>query len=109
MIKSANQILGPDALELNYGREVERIGKRIREILSKNLLRRGLVVAMSGGIDSSLSAALSVRAIGAERVFGGEGEMWHSPQPRMPPVPRMCSPWSKRSVVCLASRWHSWQ
>ena len=33
------------------------------------LLRRGLVVAMSGGVDSSVCAALAVRAFGAKRVF----------------------------------------
>jgi NAD+ synthase len=43
---------------------------RLREILSRDLSRRGLVVAMSGGIDSSVSAALSVKALGAERVYG---------------------------------------
>jgi NAD+ synthase len=32
--------------------------------------RRGLVVAMSGGVDSSVSAALGVQAVGARRVFG---------------------------------------
>jgi NAD+ synthase len=34
------------------------------------LRRRGLVVAMSGGVDSSVCAALAVRALGAGRVFG---------------------------------------
>jgi NAD+ synthase len=43
---------------------------RLREILAKDLNRRGLVVAMSGGIDSSVCAALAVRAVGAERVYG---------------------------------------
>ena len=32
--------------------------------------RRGLVVALSGGVDSSVTAALCVRAVGAKRVFG---------------------------------------
>ena len=34
------------------------------------LRRRGVVVAMSGGIDSSVCAALAVRALGPNRVFG---------------------------------------
>jgi NAD+ synthase len=33
-------------------------------------MRRGAVVALSGGIDSSVTAALCVRALGADRVFG---------------------------------------
>jgi len=42
----------------------------LRKILSRDLMRRGYVVAMSGGIDSSVSAALCVRALGKERVYG---------------------------------------
>lgn len=57
-------------LELDAPRAVERICTRIREILASDLSRRGLVVAMSGGIDSSVCAALAVKAIGPQRVFG---------------------------------------
>ncbi len=57
-------------LELDYDREIEHVCARLKEILSRDLSRRGLVVAMSGGIDSSVSAALSVRALGKERVYG---------------------------------------
>ena len=32
--------------------------------------KRGLVVGLSGGIDSSVAADLAVRALGKERVFG---------------------------------------
>jgi len=57
-----------DVLKLNPEKEVDKIIVRIREFLAKKLKRRGLVVAVSGGIDSSVTLALSVRAIGAERV-----------------------------------------
>lgn len=50
--------------------EVERIVTRMRELLRTQLRRRGLVLGLSGGIDSSLCAALAARAVGAERVFG---------------------------------------
>jgi NAD+ synthase len=70
MTTTANVSLGPRVLELDYDREIERVCARLREILSRDLSRRGLVVAMSGGIDSSVSAALSVKALGAERVYG---------------------------------------
>jgi NAD+ synthase len=56
--------------DLDYASEAERIGARLREIVFNVLRRRGLVVAMSGGIDSSVCAALAVRALGKERVFG---------------------------------------
>jgi NAD+ synthase len=49
---------------------IEHACARIREILSRDLSRRGLVVAMSGGIDSSVCSALAVRAVGKERVYG---------------------------------------
>jgi NAD+ synthase len=40
--------------------------RQVREVLH----RRGLVVGMSGGIDSSVCAGLAVRALGPQRVFG---------------------------------------
>jgi len=70
MSTSAQLPLGPSVLALDYDREIERITARLREILARDLSRRGLVVAISGGIDSSVSATLSVKALGAERVYG---------------------------------------
>lgn len=57
-------------LEFDKDVEIEKITTRIREYLRKHLKRRGLVVAISGGIDSSVSAALCVKAVGPEKVFG---------------------------------------
>src|SRR5581483_3136725 len=42
----------------------------LREQVLTRLRRRGVVVGLSGGVDSSVVAALSVRALGAEHVFG---------------------------------------
>jgi NAD+ synthase len=58
-----------DALKLDLEEAARRIESRIVEIV-RGFRRRGCVVAMSGGIDSSVCAALSVRAIGVDRVFG---------------------------------------
>jgi len=55
---------------LDLATETDRICERLREATLRTLRRRGLVVAMSGGIDSSVCAALAVRALGKERVFG---------------------------------------
>jgi len=55
---------------LDYAAEAERICERLRDVTFNSLRRRGLVVAMSGGIDSSASVALAVRALGADKVFG---------------------------------------
>jgi NAD+ synthase len=60
----------PEALEIDLGAEVDRVTAGVRDILRRDLHRRGLVVALSGGIDSSVCAALSVAAIGAKKVYG---------------------------------------
>ncbi|OQY27366.1 MAG: NAD(+) synthase [Candidatus Cloacimonetes bacterium 4572_55] len=48
----------------------EKIEEEIRRIVFKKLKRKGAVVAISGGIDSSVCAALCQRALGSERVIG---------------------------------------
>jgi NAD+ synthase len=58
------------ALEIDPARETERIGEAIRSLVLRQLRRKGVVLGLSGGIDSSVSAALCVRALGPERVFG---------------------------------------
>lgn len=50
--------------------EIARTTEKIRELMRQHLRRRGLVVAMSGGIDSSVCAALAVKALGPDKVFG---------------------------------------
>lgn len=62
--------LSKSVLGLDEAAESDRIAEQLRESLRADLRRRGLVVAISGGIDSSVSAALAVRAVGPERVFG---------------------------------------
>ena len=59
-----------DWMKLDVERECLHITDRLRQILSQDLKRRGLVVGLSGGIDSSVTAALAVKALGRERVFG---------------------------------------
>ena len=57
--------------------EIDRICAWMRETVLGTLRRRGVVLGLSGGIDSSVVAALGVRALGAERVLGlylNEGE-----------------------------------
>ncbi len=62
-------LLEDKILSLDYEAEVERISRLMKDYLRKTARRRGLVVAISGGIDSSVCAALAVRALGAKRVF----------------------------------------
>lgn len=65
-----NDTVDPRVLEIDGDKTIESICQRMREILSGELSRRGFVIAMSGGIDSSVCAALAVRALGPQRVFG---------------------------------------
>ena len=58
-----------ESLTLNAKDEVARITSWLRETMGR-MRRRGLVVGLSGGIDSSVSCALAVQALGKERVFG---------------------------------------
>lgn len=57
-------------LAFDHDAEIARITEQMREMLRSHLHRRGLVVAMSGGIDSSVCAALAVKAVGPGKVFG---------------------------------------
>lgn len=63
------QPFGPGSLTIDLAAEADRIAGRIRSYLTA-AKRKGAVVALSGGIDSSVTAALCVHAIGKERVFG---------------------------------------
>lgn len=72
-----------DALRLDVGQECARICARIRELMLTRVKRRGLVVALSGGIDSSVTAALAVKALGMERVLGLEMPERHSAEETM--------------------------
>jgi NAD+ synthase len=65
----APDVLRRDCLRLDCAATTSEIGEAIRRTLAR-FRRRGLVVALSGGIDSSVTAALCVRALGASRVFG---------------------------------------
>ena len=62
--------LGPAVLALDCAAEADRIGLWMVDTLAHKLHRRGVVVAMSGGIDSSACAALAVHALGPKKVFG---------------------------------------
>ncbi len=59
-----------DVLNIDLESEAQKISAGWRDIVVKRLARRGAVVAISGGIDSSCCAALAVRTFGTKKVFG---------------------------------------
>jgi len=63
------EALDPGVFALDYAAEAARIAARLREATARVLHKRGLVVAISGGVDSSVCAALAVRALGPDKVF----------------------------------------
>ena len=57
-------------LAIDPAQECARVETWIRGQVLQGLRRRGAVIAMSGGVDSSVVAALCARALGAEHVLG---------------------------------------
>ena len=62
--------LDRSVFDLDYAAEVSRINALLQATIVHTWHRKGGVVAMSGGIDSSVVAALAVRALGKDRVLG---------------------------------------
>ncbi len=61
--------LGPEVLAIDAGLVSSEIAISIKAMIRK-LNKRGIIIAISGGIDSAVTAALCVQALGANRVYG---------------------------------------
>ena len=59
-----------DALHIDAAAAAEQIAATLRVQVLKDLRKRGVVVGLSGGVDSSVVAALCVRAVGPRKVLG---------------------------------------
>ena len=64
-----NEIFSIDALKIDYDKEAQKVARILHQSL-KQFRKKGVVVALSGGIDSSVVGGLCVRALGKDRVFG---------------------------------------
>jgi NAD+ synthase len=63
-------VFSADVLKIDAAAVSADIESKIRDIVVRRLNRKGVVIAISGGIDSSVVAALCSKAIGTARVIG---------------------------------------
>jgi len=68
--KSKQEKFDRDALHLNAAEETQKIVASLQQVIHQRLRKRGAVVGISGGIDSSVTLALCTRAFGAQNVLG---------------------------------------
>jgi NAD+ synthase len=66
----ATTVFSADVLKIDAAAVSADIESKIRDIVLQRLNRKGVIVAISGGIDSSVVAALCFNALGASRVLG---------------------------------------
>ena len=59
-----------DAIKLNYADESQRIIEKLKNDVIQKLKKRGAVVGISGGIDSSVVLALCAKTFGPKKVLG---------------------------------------
>jgi len=63
-------VMSLDSLRIDTRATAAWIEDWIRETIYKRIRRKGVVIALSGGIDSSVVATLCARALGPQRVLG---------------------------------------
>src|ERR1700731_3037588 len=69
-MSTTTSVFSADVLKIDVAAVSASIESQIRDIVLQRLHRKGVVVAISGGIDSSVVAALCLRALGSARVLG---------------------------------------
>lgn len=69
-MSATKAVIPADILRIDAAAETSRIESWIREKVLHILHRKGVVLGLSGGIDSSVAAGLCARALGPERVLG---------------------------------------
>jgi len=59
-----------DVLKIDPAEESTKVADFVAEQVKKVYRRHGVVVGLSGGVDSAVMAAIAVRAVGKENVVG---------------------------------------
>jgi len=59
-----------DVLKIDPAQQLEKLSKFITEQMKAVFRRKGVIVGLSGGVDSACIAAVAVHALGKERVVG---------------------------------------
>lgn len=67
-VAEAQVKFGRHSLDLDVAQEVDRLVEGLRDSVHQKLHRKGVVLGISGGIDSSVVLALCVRAFGPDRI-----------------------------------------
>jgi NAD+ synthase len=71
-------------LDLDLDVETRKISEMIIKTVSKDFRKKGLIVAVSGGIDSSVTLALCVNALGKDRILALQMPELHSASETLP-------------------------
>src|SRR3989454_8084139 len=90
-----------DRLELDAAAEARRITEALRVQVGQTLRRAGIVVAMSGGVDSSVCAGLAVQAVGPRHVLGLGLPQRGADPPSLP----LARDWGERPEIGRAHGW----
>ena len=64
-----DSVISSDILNIDYQAEIDKIVEKIKELVTRVFRRRGIVLGLSGGIDSSVVCALCIRALGPKNVL----------------------------------------
>lgn len=70
LLEKSMTALSKDVLKIDPDQEVDRISSFITKTILMDMHKKGAVIGLSGGIDSALSAALCVSALGPDKVLG---------------------------------------